>query len=273
MAGLLKFKIGEDESIDIIDLGGYESRHEAIAKIFLQALDLIELKHLKTREFFINSNDISFPVKGYVTFGFTCAEGVTTCPDFSFWNWPEALIGSYEEVVRNIFKNGFQPYLHDKVFWIGNLETQALRKDLLRFGRNFPDIFEILTYDKNNTQTSNDFISLIDHTKYKYLIDCGARGYSGRLKYLLHSNRPLFIVEREKEKQEYFFSDLIPYFHYIPVKNDLSDLLHQYEWAERNYSKALQIAENAREFCLENLNIEAVINFLSRQIVRTLSKK
>jgi hypothetical protein len=86
---------------------------------------------------------------------------------------------------------------------------------------------------------------------YAYLLDIGGWGYSGRLKYLLFSRRPLLFVQRRYV--EYFHEDLIPYYHYIPVKEDLSDLVSQASWMMENREKAHNIAENAYQYAVANL--------------------
>jgi len=95
--------------------------------------------------------------------------------------------------------------------------------------------------------------------KYKYLLDIGGNGYSGRLKFLLFSNRPVFIVERNYI--EYWHNQLIPYVHYIPVREDLSDLLIQIIWAEANPIKCKEITTAAFNFAQNNLTTE---NFTKR---------
>jgi len=88
-----------------------------------------------------------------------------------------------------------------------------------------------------------------------FLIDIEGNGYSGRLKYLLWSHRPLLIVERNQH--EYFFDYLEQWVHYIPVNNDLSDLITKINWCFQNYEKALIIAENAYNFSKKYLTREA----------------
>lgn len=78
---------------------------------------------------------------------------------------------------------------------------------------------------------------------YRFLIDIGGNGYSGRLKLLLFSRHPLLIVDRDYI--EFFHSSLVPYVHYVPVKMDLSDLLEKARWIRDNYEKRLEIAANA----------------------------
>jgi len=121
------------------------------------------------------------------------------------------------------------------------------------------DIVHICPSLSGNIDSSiPNYLSLPDLIKYKYLIDIGGNGYSGRLKFLLFSKRPLLIVDRDYI--EYFHDELIPYQHYIPVKMDLSDLLEQINWMVLNPEKSLEIANNAFCYAINNLNIDDIID-------------
>ena len=39
-----------------------------------------------------------------------------------------------------------------------------------------------------------------------------------------------------------YFDEWVPYVHYVPVKNDLSDLIEQITWLQENDEKAFEIA-------------------------------
>jgi hypothetical protein len=86
-------------------------------------------------------------------------------------------------------------------------------------------------------------------------MDIEGNGYSGRLKHLLWSHRPLLIVDRPYK--EFFFEFLKEWEHYIPVKRDLSDLVEKTQWCFNHYDKALQIAENAYHFSKKYLTRDA----------------
>ncbi len=93
--------------------------------------------------------------------------------------------------------------------------------------------------------------------KYEFVLDIEGIGYSGRLKYLLFSNRCLFYVERTWV--EFFNYQLIAYVHYIPVKTDLSNLKSQFEWAMANPKITKQIALNALTFAKKHLQRDAIL--------------
>lgn len=278
MKQFIEVFITPDDEIIFIDHIGYESRSESTMILFKEAFDLIKNKEiLKTKHFYINTDDISSRINNTLTFGYTNSNDVVLCPDFTFDKWLECGISTYEETTTKIIANGSKKCTVEKLFWIGNIMTQPLRLELLRLGNLNNSKMEIISMDwkksfqKGSMHDFTKYVSLEDHTQYKYLIDSGASGFSGRLKFLLYTNRPLFLVDRDKKKQEYFYNNLIPFEHYIPIKNDLSDLVLKLEWAENNYKEATIIANNAKKFAIDNLNKKSVINYLSNQLINHLS--
>ncbi len=254
--------------------GGIESRCDSVMALFTEAFNKIKGSfNFKDTVFFINTWDASFIINNQLTFGFTQGENVVACPDFTFDKWVETGIENFESVVDNIIKRGKEPYSVNKLFWIGTLFTQQLRYKLHDLGQLYKDDFEIISMEwikehaKGHKHKQTQYVSLPDHCNYKYLIDCGAGGWSARLKFLLFTNRPLFLVERDINKQDYFYHQLKPYVHYIPLWQDLSNLRSQYEWAENNYDKACEIAKNAQKFAVENLNKEEALMYLANQML------
>ena len=129
--------------------------------------------------------------------------------------------------------------------------TNFRRKTLLEISNNNKELFDI--FDMNWVPSGNTILNSTKYIstpelvkKYSILIDIEGNGYSGRLKHLLWSHRPLLIVDRPHK--EYFFEFLKEWEHYIPVKRDLSDLIEKTKWCIDNYDKALQLAENAYQF-------------------------
>ena len=182
-------------------------------------------------------------------------------PDPFFVDWPSANIHSFEEVKQQIIAEGLKPPTIQKIGWYGNIysaksdviESQT-RPLLKKIGDANPHLFDIHHVAPNNDQINNscaNYMSLPDLVKYRYLIDIGGNGWSGRVKFLLFSRRPLLLVDRKYI--DYFFDDLIPYVHYIPVKEDLSDLQQQIKWLLTNNEQALQIAQNAYNYAVHNL--------------------
>jgi len=195
-------------------------------------------------------------------------------PDFNFWAWPEVGINDYSTTVNEIMCAGNEPATHNKIGWIGNINTSSVRKSLLIYGKKYPTILDVISMEWLQTKTikldATNYLSMIDLVKkYSFLIDVEGYGYSGRLKYLLWSQRPVLLVDRPYK--EYFFEYLKEWEHYIPVKRDLSDLLEKMKWCFSNTEKANQIAQNALEFSKKYLTRESCYKKWDN-IIQTLPK-
>ena len=134
-------------------------------------------------------------------------------PDFNFHSWPQVGIDDYENFTKDIDAAGSSPSLVHKVGWIGNTNTNPMRKRLFELGHQNPNLLDI--FDCGNWWINPDRIQLNSHKyistpelvkQYGILIDVEGNGYSGRLKHLLWSHRPLLLVDRPHK--EYFFEYL-----------------------------------------------------------------
>ncbi|HEY8961568.1 MAG TPA: glycosyl transferase family 90 [Luteolibacter sp.] len=179
--------------------------------------------------------------------------------------WPQVGIPNAESMMAELLENHSPPQ-DERIFWIGG-NTHPSRIKLCEMGRNMPHLFdtEIIQWNPHapgGQRSKTRQVSIPDHAKYKYLIDCqggGPRGgYSARIKWLLATGRPLFIVDREYA--EHWHEDMHPWVHYVPVKADLSDLLEQHARLEADPDLYESIGRNARQFAAENLTVEALLH-------------
>lgn len=183
---------------------------------------------------------------------------INLVPDFHFHAWPETGMHDYDVYIEEIESVGLLPYEINKVGWIGSI-THANREHLLDIGLENMDLFDFKKtgdwhYNKihnlpflSDKYKNHNFLSAKDLVKtYSILIDIEGEGYSGRVKHLLWSHRPLLLVDRPHK--EYYYEYLKPWNHYIPVQRDLSDLIEKTKWCLENYDEALKIAENAYQF-------------------------
>ncbi len=65
--------------------------------------------------------------------------------------------------------------------------------------------------------------------------------------------------KQESKNIEYFYGELKPWVHYVPLKQDLSDLYLKLQWAKEHDEEARQIASNAKEFVLTHLMPEHIL--------------
>ena len=229
------------------DLGCHESRNPStiwcikMADEIYNWGDFSEIK-INTLDVEKNDNDYSYSKQNSYN---------NLVPDFNFHSWPQVGINDYESFVKEISDAGLNNYEINKVGWIGNIYTNFRRQQLLEIGNDNNKLFEIFDMNwipSDNVRLNNTrYISTPELVKkYSILIDIEGCGYSGRLKHLLWSHRPVLIVDRPHK--EFFFEFLKEWEHYVPVKNDLSDLIEKTKWCLDNYDKAVEIAENAYQF-------------------------
>lgn len=241
------------------DFGGYETRNPSTFWCIQQAdkiynwNDFSEIK-IHTEDIEKNKNDYTYSKQNSYN---------NLVPDFNFHSWPQVGINDYEMFVKEIDNAGLHNYEINKVVWIGNTNTNIRRKQLLEIGNHHKELFDIFNMNwipsGNVILNSTYYISTPELVKkYSILIDIEGNGYSGRLKHLLWSHRPLLIVDRPHK--EFFFEFLKEWEHYIPVKRDLSDLIEKTKWCLYNYDRALQIAENAYKFSKSHLTRNACYN-------------
>lgn len=110
-------------------------------------------------------------------------------------------------------------------------------------------------------------VSFEEQMNYKYhiLIDGNVSPYSNS-GWKLFANSLLF--KPHSKWVQWYFGDLIPYVHYVPVESDLSDLMEKMRWALENDAEAKQIANNCRAFALAHLTLPDQLLYLYHAILR-----
>jgi len=100
-----------------------------------------------------------------------------------------------------------------------------------------------------------DFISFEAQLMYKYqmLIDGNSCAYSTS-GWKLFSNSLIF--KEDSNRIQWYYNELKPFEHYIPVKEGLNDLPEKLEWAKTHDSEAQKIGRHAREFALTHITQE-----------------
>ncbi|TCP96852.1 glycosyl transferase family 90 [Cricetibacter osteomyelitidis] len=190
-------------------------------------------------------------------------------PDFVADSWTVAGVENYTDTLNEIIARGKMPFESDRLFWIGNVQTHSNRTKLMEIAQAHPDKIEAYsTFIGKALKGGADvpYVSLPDHCKYKYLIDIEGVGYSGRIPFLLATGRVLFIQERKWKS--WFHFDLEAYKHFIPVKNDLSDLLKQLVWVDEQGDDFYQkITKNALEFVQSHLTYQKAVEIWQQRLL------
>lgn len=99
-----------------------------------------------------------------------------------------------------------------------------------------------------------------EQTNYKYIVNVNGHVCAYRLSLELESGACILFAE---SKYKLWYRHLLkPFVHYVPVREDLSDLLDQIKWCKENDQKCKKIAENAVEFASKYLTKDGILDYL-----------
>lgn len=133
------------------------------------------------------------------------------------------------------------PHLIDAKFTLyghGHLKNIPYLK---RFEGSWPTYEEQLTY------------------KYHIIVDGTTSAYTGS-GWKLFSNS--LVLRPDSDNIQWYFSEMKPYLHYIPVKANLEDLLEKLCWAVMHDSEAKKIAHSCRQFALDHITVKHNLLYL-----------
>ena len=100
-----------------------------------------------------------------------------------------------------------------------------------------------------------------EHIQFKYqiLVDGNTCTFS-RAYWQMLSNCVIF--KQKSTHVQWYYKGLLPYVHYVPVKENSSDLTRKINWAKKHDKKMLRISKNATAFVQENLSKDEVNKYL-----------
>ncbi|KAK2163625.1 hypothetical protein LSH36_76g03039 [Paralvinella palmiformis] len=204
-------------------------------------------------------------------------------PAWTFWEggpavWPiyPTGLGRWDEQRIIITKEAAKhPWEKKKnVAFFRGSRTSAERDPLILLSRAEPDLADA-QYTKNQAWKSDKDtlgappakeIKLEDHCKYKYLFNFRGVAASFRFKHLFFCKSVVFHVG--EDWLEFFYPAMKPWVHYIPVKQDLSDLRELIVFARENDDTVKKIAERGYEFIRDHLRMQDVSCYWQRLIAR-----
>lgn len=101
-------------------------------------------------------------------------------------------------------------------------------------------------------------------SEYKYIVNVDGHVAAYRLSLELGMNCVILKVDSE---WKIWYSHLLkPYVHYIPIKNDLSDLVEKIHWCQQNDKKCKNIAKNAFDFYQKYLCKDSILDYLQKTL-------
>lgn len=145
----------------------------------------------------------------------------------------------------------------EKCFWRGR-DSNRVRLNLVDISRENLELFNVSMtnffffrdeQDKYGPKTPH--VSFYDFFEYKYQVSIDGTVSAYRFPYLIAGGSIVF--KQNSKYYEHFYKDLEPGIHYIPIKEDISDLIDYLKWAKQNDLEAEKVAKKAKEFVNQNL--------------------
>jgi hypothetical protein len=151
----------------------------------------------------------------------------------------------------------------NKAVWRGSstgfIETKGSRFDLVKkyFNHHKIDVgFSKIVQNKDKYQKYlKNNMTIKDQLNYKFIISVEGNDVASGLKWQLLSNS---IVLMRKPTIESWLMEfrLRPYVHYVPLKDDFSDIEEQINWCNNNYERCLDIINRSKTYMEQFLNLK-----------------
>ncbi len=169
----------------------------------------------------------------------------------------------FNETPSSCHEAGLKPWQDGRIGWRGTIASSDERKWLKRLADRHPDI---LFVDDPAWEESQVYIPMTELAKFKYTLDIRGYGWTDRVKILLQLHRPLFLIDRPY--REWFYDALVPMEHFVPIREDMSDLVEKYELLESDPALYERIIKSADEFVKEHFSPEAVMEYLRETVLK-----
>ena len=176
--------------------------------------------------------------------------GVFWGADFGF----DRFIGDFVEETAEMEFAGRKVPIDRRAVFLGSYRQSSNRRLLGKLSGQHED----LLYVRDVVPGSEDFLSLGDQTaRFAAFVDPLAYGYSGRLKKLLWSRRPVLVVR--PRYIEHWFLGLKAGYHIELVREDLSDLVEKARALLQDHTRARLMGERALHFARRHLTRAAEV--------------
>jgi hypothetical protein len=223
-----------------------------------------------------NYNDIGLPFHDIWMFLF-CRE---FNKDFNILNWQQKMVPFEKKTISKAIFRGSYTNCQDTISDKSTQNTPRFRAHILSLQN--PDYIDAYVVGSQNTWKYSDYKnSFIDTTdipnflspklflketeqfNYKYILNLDGFGSAFRIiKELFYDG---IIIIPDSEYTDVIRDMLVPWKHYIPCNNDLSNLVNTVKWCNNNENLLKIIINNVREL-RKIITIDNMLNFTAYKI-------
>ena len=170
---------------------------------------------------------------------------------------------AFEEAPDKCCEVAKETWTDRRIGWRGTIASSDERRWLQIIAEHHPDI---LCIDDPSLLQKKVYTPMTELSKYKYTLDIRGYGWTDRVKILLQLGRPVFLIDRPF--QEWYFDRLVPMKHFIPVKEDLSDLIEKYEYMENHPDVYDDMIKAMAEFVEKYFAPENILGYLKEIVLK-----
>jgi len=105
--------------------------------------------------------------------------------------------------------------------------------------------------------------------QHKYIFHVGNNGYADRSWRMFALGSVILLIDTGWE--EWYWSMLQPFVHYVPIKADISDACEKLQWLRENPEEAEAIANRGRDFIEGCLNLD-MVNIYCAEVMRQMGE-
>ena len=114
---------------------------------------------------------------------------------------------------------------------------------------------------------SPKWINRDEMIKYKYILDIDGHASTwDATAWKLNSGS--VILKSDSCWGQWFFDKYKPWIHYVPVKDDFSDIQEQYSWCEANQDKCVEMINNCKDLFQQVYRYNNVVNYVSDSLYK-----
>ena len=151
-----------------------------------------------------------------------------------------------------------------KVVYAGNERGSKynflLRRDINMSQREY---FTTDAVSKKNVRTG--YVPRDEMIKYKYILDIDGNACTwDATAWKLNSGSVIF--KTNSDWTQWFYSEYLPWKHYVPVKEDFSDLNSKYKWCEKHPKECEEMISNCKRLFHKVYRHDSVVHYMSSVI-------